>query len=120
MSEAQTCTGCGTPFFPGTDYCTDCGGQLSWQPQGQGKPADGASLEASFGLSRSGPPTAIPASIGSQVVVTDIRMGFGSMVVFMIKWALASIPAGLILIAFSLVASTFLTGMLGGFLRMLG
>ena len=34
---------------------------------------------------------------GNRIVVQDINMSFGSMVVFMIKWALASIPAMLIL-----------------------
>jgi len=33
------------------------------------------------------------------VVLTDIKLGFWSMVWFMLKWALASIPAALILIA---------------------
>ena len=33
----------------------------------------------------------------TQVVVTDIQMPFISMVVFMVKWALAAIPAFLIL-----------------------
>jgi len=33
----------------------------------------------------------------AEVVVTDIHMSFGSMVTFMVKWALASIPALLIL-----------------------
>ena len=32
-----------------------------------------------------------------RVTVTDVNMTFGSMIVFMIKWALASIPAMLIL-----------------------
>jgi hypothetical protein len=32
-----------------------------------------------------------------QVVVTDINMPFGSMVQFMIKWAIAAIPAAIIL-----------------------
>ena len=32
-----------------------------------------------------------------KVVVTDIKMSFGAMVVFMVKWVLASIPAFLIL-----------------------
>jgi len=32
-----------------------------------------------------------------RVVVTDVSMSFGSMIVFMIKWALASVPAMLIL-----------------------
>ena len=33
-----------------------------------------------------------------QVVVTDIQMKFGSMVTFMVKWVIASIPAAIILI----------------------
>ncbi|MDP2446591.1 hypothetical protein [Pseudomonas sp.] len=37
---------------------------------------------------------------GAQpVVVVDVRMSFWSMVVFMVKWVIASIPAGLILLA---------------------
>ena len=35
----------------------------------------------------------------TQVVVTDIQMPFISMVVFMVKWALAAIPALFILFA---------------------
>jgi hypothetical protein len=37
----------------------------------------------------------------SEVIVTDIRMPFWSMVTFMIKWSIASIPAviGLVVIA---------------------
>jgi hypothetical protein len=33
-----------------------------------------------------------------EVVVTDIRMPFGSMVAFMVKWSIASIPALFILV----------------------
>ena len=33
-----------------------------------------------------------------EVVVTDIRMRFGSMVLFMVKWAIAAIPALIILV----------------------
>ncbi|MFO7610570.1 MAG: hypothetical protein R6X35_15515 [Candidatus Krumholzibacteriia bacterium] len=33
----------------------------------------------------------------TRVIVQDVRMSFGSMVVFMIKWTIASIPAMLIL-----------------------
>lgn len=35
----------------------------------------------------------------SKVVVTDIKMSFSSMVVFMVKWAIATIPAIIILTA---------------------
>jgi len=33
----------------------------------------------------------------NEVVITDIKMQFGSMVVFMVKWVIASIPAMIIL-----------------------
>jgi len=36
---------------------------------------------------------------GKNVVVTDIRMPLWSMVVFMVKWAIAAIPALVILTA---------------------
>lgn len=46
----------------------------------------------------------------NQVVVTDIKMPFMSMVVFMVKWAIAAIPA---LIILSILA-VLLMGILGG------
>ena len=33
----------------------------------------------------------------NEVVITDIKMQFGSMVAFMVKWVIASIPAMIIL-----------------------
>lgn len=45
-----------------------------------------------------------------EVVVTDIQMPFGSMVVFMIKWAIAAIPAAIILF----ILGAVLMGMLAG------
>jgi hypothetical protein len=43
-----------------------------------------------------------------RVVVTDVKMPFWSMVVFMVKWAIASIPAFFILaIIWFLVAALF-------------
>ena len=43
--------------------------------------------------------------MNQEVTVTDIKMPFGSMVVFMVKWALASIPAIIILFLVGAVAS---------------
>jgi hypothetical protein len=58
-------------------------------------------------------PTSTP-----RVVVTDVQMRFGSMIVFMIKWAVASIPAFLILLAagsifWMVVAGMFLSAIFG-------
>jgi hypothetical protein len=46
----------------------------------------------------------------SRVVVTDIRMPFWSMVVFMVKWAIAAIPALIILMIFW----ALIMGLVGG------
>ena len=43
-----------------------------------------------------------------KVIVTDIQMPFGSMVVFMVKWVIASIPALIILAALGFAVMSFL------------
>ena len=49
-----------------------------------------------------------------SVVITDIKMPFGSMIVFMVKWALAAIPALILLfIIYSILFGIF-GAMLGG------
>ena len=55
-----------------------------------------------------------------EVVVTNIKMPFGSMVVFMVKWAIATIPA---LIILSVVGSFFfgiLSAVFGGYFQRIG
>jgi len=62
------------------------------------------------------PPTlsALNASGAPQrVVVTDINMSFGSMVEFMVKWAIASIPALIILCAIVFGVMVVLAGIAG-------
>ena len=54
-----------------------------------------------------------PQLQGAKVVVTDVQMSFGSMVVFMVKWALAAIPAMIIL----WFIGVFLFAFLGGLFR---
>lgn len=50
-----------------------------------------------------------------EIVVTDIKMPFMSMVVFMIKWAIASIPAFILLSIlfgiFTLIFGSFMGSM---------
>lgn len=52
--------------------------------------------------------------IEQQVVVTDIRMPFWSMVIFMVKWAVAAIPAALILGAVIALVTALFSGFWGG------
>lgn len=54
--------------------------------------------------------TVAEKKIISSVVVVDIQMPFGSMVTFMVKWVLASIPAIVILF----VIGIFLAAIFGG------
>lgn len=62
-------------------------------------------------------PSAAAPSTGQpqQVVITDIRMNFLSMVVFMVKWALAAIPAMIIIFLIVGMMSAVLTGLAAGF-----
>lgn len=46
-----------------------------------------------------------------NVVVTDVRMPFWSMVIFMVKWAIAAIPAMLILATVGALCFALFTGL---------
>lgn len=47
----------------------------------------------------------------NEVVITDIKMPFGSMVVFMVKWAIAAIPAIIILAFLGAITMSFISGL---------
>jgi CHASE2 domain-containing sensor protein len=49
----------------------------------------------------------------NEVIVTDIQMPFGSMIVFMIKWVLASIPAMIILFLIFFIGTAVFAGIFG-------
>ena len=49
----------------------------------------------------------------TRVIVTDFEMSFGSMVMFMVKWALAAIPALIILVLIGVFAFGILGGLFG-------
>ena len=58
---------------------------------------------------------------GDHVVVTDISMPFSSMVVFILKWTLASIPAAFVIALIALVLMGIFGGIMAGiFAAMLG
>jgi len=50
----------------------------------------------------------------SKVVVTDIKIPFGSMVVLMVKWAVATIPALIILSVIGSIIFGVLTALMSG------
>jgi hypothetical protein len=48
-----------------------------------------------------------------EIIVVDVKMPFWSMVTFMVKWVIASIPAILILVVLGALFSGVLIGMFG-------
>ncbi|MGD8339048.1 MAG: hypothetical protein PVJ29_18310 [Desulfobacterales bacterium] len=50
----------------------------------------------------------------TEVVVTNIKMPFGSMIIFMVKLAIATIPAMIILSAVGTIIFTLINFFLGG------
>lgn len=62
------------------------------------RPSISSSISAGIAEARAERQIAEEAAAKREVVITDIRMPFWSMVVFMVKWAIAAIPAIIILI----------------------
>ncbi len=56
----------------------------------------------------------MPSQDHSKVIVTDIRMPFWSIVIFMVKFSIASIPAFLILLVVGFLVALFFGGLAGG------
>jgi hypothetical protein len=50
----------------------------------------------------------------NEIVVKDIKMPFLSMVIFMVKWAIASIPAVIIIVLIGKLIMEITWGMMGG------
>lgn len=55
-----------------------------------------------------------------KVVVTDIKIPFGSMVVLMVKWAIATIPALVILSVIGSITYGIVNALLGGWHMRMG
>jgi hypothetical protein len=54
----------------------------------------------------------------AEVTIVDVKMPFGSMVVFMVKAAIAAIPAVIVLMIIFTLVGLMLGGIFGGFGRM--
>jgi hypothetical protein len=70
-----------------------------------------ACINCGLGLSGIGSPKPQP----QQVRIVDINMTFMSMVIFMVKWAIASIPAFIILAVMGAIVVGIVAGFFGAF-----
>ena len=134
------CPNCHTSNRDGSRFCASCGYTVpqppvsarAFTPSGpsaghlaQGGYAPSAPVYAPVqpALAQTPPAQATIAAPGAvvapvtRVVVTDVNMSFSSMVVFMVKWAIASVPALIILVLILALASWLLSvigvGLLG-------
>jgi len=87
------CDDCGKYSVPGPANCEYCGASLRGAARVE---VDESEKGSPTGIASTPPATFVPVT-SNRVVVTDFDMPFGSMVMFMVKWAFASIPAMLVL-----------------------
>lgn len=113
-TETMICPHCGWQAYRVQGRCSHCKEPLDEPVPVQGASASGRS-EGSLVVNTYPDADRAGATVPiAQVTVVDVDMPFGSMVFFMVKWAIASIPAFLILILLGALISAVLGGIFGG------
>jgi hypothetical protein len=99
------CNNCFEQIENNSDSCWKCGYARDGSPPKKGEEflseavlPNGQLLSQVVASSATSRARATKQPERQEVVVVDVSVPFGSMVVFMVKWAIASIPAFLILI----------------------
>lgn len=100
-------------------YCRREAGSLGYHPECTPAPSPAPAAPAyALAASRVGDPPAStprpPVPLSTAVRVVDIDMPFLSMVNFMVKWAIAAIPAMIIIFVLVLGMLAFLRGIVLG------
>lgn len=107
----ESCVQCGKLFHPTNPMitiCPSCRSAVEIEP----KVDTGSAHSIPTAAPASGKPSAIVQPVMGQVKIIDFDMPFGSMVSFMVKWAIASIPAFIILFIIGFITSSVLFGIL--------
>lgn len=118
------CTKCGESISEGFDRCWKCGNLRDGsQAKDRSKVSPETGLPSDLLLSQVVAANAGARSHGSnhsarqEVMIVDINLPFKSMVVFMVKWALASIPAFMILLILAFIFSGLIAGVVKAIAR---
>jgi len=101
-AHARSAVSCACGFAFPSKACPECRSAV---------PEDAMQCACGYFFRAAPGPRAAPA----EVVIVDFDMPFGSMVGFMVKWSIASIPAMVILLLVGLGASIVATLVLGAF-----
>ncbi len=104
----ENCVHCGKLFQPTNSMITICPSCRSAVVTATA--VDGPTQASPKTSATTSNPTVVQVPVLSHVKVIDIDMPFGSMVSFMVKWAIASIPAFIILFVIWFIASSVLFG----------
>jgi hypothetical protein len=112
----KVCPKCKAQNHPSMTYCAKCGGDLpSIKQESDTKPIDPPAYAAGPAKADASPATQ-PQSMAAQANtapiqcrIVDIDLPFWSMVNFMVKWAVAAIPALIILIILAFFAVAILS-----------
>lgn len=97
------CPHCGAENVRGPAKCSSCGHSLQ-----------GATSTPPPGVTPAKPPSTSHETLPARVVVVDFGMPMGSMIAFMFKWAIASIPAFILLLIVFAIVTALLAGVGAG------
>ena len=118
------CKNCSEQIENNFDSCWKCGYSRDGSPPKEGGEVsseavlpNGQLLSQVVASSATSRTRATKQPERQEVVVVDVSVPFGSMVVFMVKWAIASIPAFLILIVLGFIFGSVLGGIGGSIFR---
>jgi hypothetical protein len=116
-NKLASCRTCGKQLAMEAAFCPGCGQP---EPVLTPKPEraktfsdpqwDNGTKATTTAIGEPSTPHTPPRQKGMRVEIVDIAMPFSSMVMFMVKWAIASIPAVFILVMLSI----FLIGVFAG------
>lgn len=112
MEDFIICQKCGKETFHTKSKCDFCNADLNIKKE---KPIEKKKTETKNISVNKKTPTSQPVNIRNKklnVTVTDIEMPFSSMVVFMVKWVIASIPALIILFGIFVIGTSIFGGIL--------
>jgi uncharacterized membrane protein YvbJ len=116
----KTCPKCGTKNLNNNNSCDECGTsleQFSNHENFENVLNNSEIANQLKTLSDKLSQIELNTKNGGSVAIADINMTFESMVVFMIKWAIATIPAAIILFLLGLIFMALFGGLFAALLR---
>lgn len=116
----KTCPKCDAKILNSKTVCDECGASIEDMPTIEHSTTISDYNEVTNqlkALNEKVTSIEINTRNNGSVIISDVNMTFGSMVVFMIKWAIAAIPAAIILFILGWFFMIMFSGLFGALLR---